>query len=118
MLTYWVYIGIFLVFSIIVPTIAVALPLLVAPKKPSARKEEVYECGIETRGSIRVQFKSQYYLYALMFLIFDIETVFLFPWAVALDQLPLFALIEGLIFIIILFAGLIYALRKDALVWA
>lgn len=118
MLTYWVYIGIFLVFSIIVPTIAVALPLLVAPKKPSARKEEVYECGIEPRGSIRVQFKSQYYLYALMFLIFDIETVFLFPWAVALDQLPLFALIEGLIFIIILFAGLIYALRKDALVWA
>lgn len=118
MLTYWVYIGIFLIFSIIVPTIAVALPLLVAPKKPSARKEEVYECGIETRGSIRVQFKSQYYLYALMFLIFDIETVFLFPWAVALDQLPLFALIEGLIFIIILFAGLIYALRKDALVWA
>jgi len=118
MLTYWVYIGIFLVFSIIVPAIAVALPLLVAPKKPNARKEEVYECGIETRGSIRVQFKSQYYLYALMFLIFDIETVFLFPWAVALDQLPLFALIEGLIFIIILFAGLIYALRKDALVWA
>lgn len=118
MLNYWVYIGIFLVFSIIVPTIAVTLPLLVAPKKPNARKEEVYECGIETRGSIRVQFKSQYYLYALMFLIFDIETVFLFPWAVALDQLPLFALIEGLIFIIILFAGLIYALRKDALVWA
>lgn len=117
MQTYWMYIGIFLVFSVLVPLVAVVLPVFIAPKKPNPRKEEVYECGIETRGSIFVQFKSQYYIYALVFLVFDIEMVFLFPWAVALNALPLFALAEGVIFILILFAGLLYAVRKDALVW-
>ena len=117
MQSYWLYIGIFLAVSIAVPIVAVALPLLIAPNKPSRRKEEVYECGIETTGNIRVQFKSQYYIYALVFLVFDIETVFLFPWAVSLGNLPLFAVLEGVIFIAILFSGLIYAIRKDALAW-
>lgn len=117
MLTYWVYIGIFLVVALVVPVVAVALPALISPRKPSARKQEVYECGIETQGNTRVQFKSQYYIYALVFLVFDIETVFLFPWAVSLGKLPLFAVIEGVIFIAILFAGLIYAVRKGALAW-
>ena len=118
MLSYWVYIGIFLVVSIAVPIVAVALPALIGPKKPSRRKEEVYECGIETTGKIRVQLKSQYYIYALVFLVFDIETIFLFPWAVSLGKLPLFAVVEGVIFIAILFGGLIYAVRKEALAWA
>lgn len=117
MQSYWIYIGIFLVVSIAVPVVAVALPALISPKKPSRRKEEVYECGIETTGNIRVQFKSQYYIYALIFLVFDIETVFLFPWAVSLGKLPLFAVVEGVIFIAILFGGLIYAMRKGALAW-
>ena len=117
MQSYWIYIGIFLVVAIAVPIVAVALPALIAPKKPSRRKEEVYECGIETTGNIRVQFKSQYYIYDLIFLVFDIETVFLFPWAVSLGELPLFAVLEGVVFIAILFGGLIYAIRKDALVW-
>ena len=118
MLTNWVYIGIFLLVAIVVPLVAVLLPVLVAPNKPNSRKEEVYECGIETKGNIRIQFKSQYYIYALIFLIFDIETVFLFPWAVALGKLPIFAVVEGVIFIAILFAGLIYAMRKGVLVWS
>ena len=118
MLNSWLYIGIFLVVAVVVPLVAVLLPVLIAPKKPSARKEEVYECGIETKGNIRVQFKSQYYIYALIFLVFDIEVIFLFPWAVSLDKLPLFAVIEGVIFIAILFAGLIYAMRKGALAWS
>ena len=118
MLNYWLYIGIFLVVAVVVPLVAVLLPVLIAPKKPSARKEEVYECGIETKGNVRIQFKSQYYIYALVFLVFDIETIFLFPWAVSLDKLPLFAVLEGVIFIAILFAGLIYAMRKGALVWS
>jgi len=120
MLNYWLYIGIFLVVAVVVPLVAVLLPVFIAPKKPSARKEEVYECGIETKGNIRVQFKSQYYIYALIFLVFDIETIFLFPWAVALGDptLPLFFVIEGVIFIAILFAGLIYAMRKGVLVWS
>ncbi len=118
MLNYWLYIGIFLVVAVVVPLVAVLLPVLIAPKKPSARKEEVYECGIESQGNVRIQFKSQYYIYALIFLIFDIEVIFLFPWAVALGELPIFAVIEGVIFIAILFAGLIYAMRKGALVWS
>ena len=118
MLNYWLYIGIFLVVAVVVPLVAVLLPVLIAPKKPSARKEEVYECGIESQGNVRIQFKSQYYIYALIFLIFDIEVIFLFPWAVALGELPIFAVIEGVIFIAILFAGLIYAMRKGALAWS
>ena len=118
MLNSWLYIGIFLVVAVVVPLVAVLLPVLIAPKKPSARKEEVYECGIETKGNVRIQFKSQYYIYALIFLVFDIEVIFLFPWAVSLDKLPLFAVIEGVIFIAILFAGLIYAMRKGALAWS
>ncbi len=118
MLNYWLYIGIFLVIAVVVPLVAVLMPVLIAPKKPSARKEEVYECGIETKGNIRVQLKSQYYIYALIFLVFDIEIIFLFPWAVSLDKLPIFAVIEGVIFIAILFAGLIYAMRKGALTWS
>jgi len=118
MLTNWVYIGIFLLVAVVVPLIAVLLPVLVAPKKPNSRKEEVYECGIETKGNIRIQFKSQYYIYALLFLVFDIETIFLFPWAVSLEKLPIFAVIEGVIFIAILFAGLIYANKKGVLTWS
>jgi len=115
--TEWVYIGIFILVAFIVPIVAVVLPVFVSPRKPSRRKSEIYECGIETRGSIHVQFKAQYYIYALIFLIFDIETIFLYPWAVALDKLPLFALVEGIIFILILLGGLIYAQRKNVLAW-
>ncbi|MGB2965717.1 MAG: NADH-quinone oxidoreductase subunit A [Anaerolineales bacterium] len=118
MLNNWVYIGIFLVVALVVPLVAVLLPVLIAPKKPNPQKEEIYECGIETNGNIRLQFKSQYYIYALIFLVFDIETIFLFPWAVSLGKLPIFAVFEGVIFIAILFAGLVYAMRKGALAWS
>ena len=72
---------------------------------------------METVGDTWVQFKVQYYLYALVFLVFDVETVFLFPWAVAYDILPLFAVIEGVLFVLILAIGLVYAWRKGALEW-
>ena len=65
-----------------------------------------------------MQFKAQYYIFALVFLIFDVETVFLFPWALALKQLPLFVVLEGILFIAILVAGLVYAWRKGMLEWA
>ena len=68
-------------------------------------------------GDAWVQFKVQYYIYALVFVVFDIETVFLFPWAVAYNKLPLFAVIEGVIFILILAVALIYVWRKGALEW-
>jgi NADH:ubiquinone oxidoreductase subunit 3 (subunit A) len=90
---------------------------LLSPKKPNSIKSSVYECGMETQGETWVQFKVQYYIYALVFVIFDVETVFLYPWAVAYNQLGLFALVEMGIFLIILLAGLLYAWRKGALEW-
>ena len=90
---------------------------LLSPKKPNDIKSSVYECGLETEGETWVQFKVQYYVYALVFVIFDVETVFLYPWAAAYNQLALFALVEMGIFILILLAGLFYAWRKGALEW-
>jgi NADH:ubiquinone oxidoreductase subunit 3 (subunit A) len=88
MLDNWLYIGLFIIAAILIPAVAVILPRWVAPRKPNAIKQETYECGMETVGDAWVQFKVQYYIFALVFLIFDIETVFLFPWAVAYDKLP------------------------------
>jgi NADH:ubiquinone oxidoreductase subunit 3 (subunit A) len=118
MLNEWLFIGIFLILAPILPAISLVVPRLIAPRKPNLIKSETYECGIETYGETWVQFKAQYYIYALVFLIFDVEVVFLFPWAVAFDILPLFAVIEGVIFILILVAGLIYTWRKGILEWA
>ena len=117
MLNDWIFIGIFLLLAPVFPAAALLIPRLIAPRKPNPLKSETYECGIETYGETWVQFKVQYYIFALVFLIFDIEIVFLFPWAVAFDQLPLFAVMEGIIFILILVAGLLYTWRKGVLEW-
>jgi NADH:ubiquinone oxidoreductase subunit 3 (subunit A) len=117
MLNDWIFIGIFLLLAPVFPAMALLIPRLIAPRKPNPLKSETYECGIETYGETWVQFKAQYYIFALVFLIFDIEIVFLFPWAVAFDQLPLFAVMEGVLFILILVAGLLYTWRKGVLEW-
>jgi len=114
----WIYIALFIIVAALIPAIAVYLTRLIAPKKPNKIKQDIYECGMETVGDTWVQFKVQYYIYALVFLVFDIETVFLFPWAVAFDRLELFMVLEGVLFIVILMAGLIYAWRKGVLEWA
>lgn len=118
MLDTWMYIGIFFIVAPLIPAVAILIPQLVAPRKPNPIKLDTYECGLETVGDGQVQFRVQYYIFALVFLIFDIETVFLFPWAVAFEQLELFMVIEGIVFILILLAGLVYAWRKGALEWA
>jgi NADH:ubiquinone oxidoreductase subunit 3 (subunit A) len=117
MLNDWIFIGIFLLLAPIFPALALLIPRLIAPRKPNPLKTETYECGMETYGETWVQFKVQYYIFALVFLIFDIEIVFLFPWAVAFDQLPMFAVLEGVLFIMILVAGLFYIWRKGVLEW-
>jgi NADH:ubiquinone oxidoreductase subunit 3 (subunit A) len=114
----WLFILIFLILAPVFPIAALIIPRLLAPRKPNPLKSQTYECGIETLGDTWVQFKAQYYIYALAFLIFDVEVVFLFPWAVAFDQLPMFAVLEGILFILILVAGLVYAWRKGILEWA
>jgi len=113
----WLFVGLFLLIAPVFPIIAILIPRLIAPKKPNPVKLQTYECGIETVGNTWIQFKIQYYIFALVFLIFDVETVFLFPWAVAYDRLPFYAVFEGVLFVLILVAGLIYLWRKDALKW-
>ena len=114
----WIYIGLFLIVGLIIPVGAIGAAWILGPKKPNPIKQTTYECGIETVGESWVQFKAQYYIFALVFLVFDVETVFLFPWAVKLGQLGVFAVIEGMIFILILIAGLVYTWRKGMLEWA
>lgn len=117
MLQDWVFIGLLLPFGLILPAAAIALNWLLGPKKPNPIKRSTYECGIETVGDTWVQFKAQYYIYALVFVVFDVEAVFLFPWAVAYDKLSLYMVLEGILFVLILAGGLIYAWRKGALEW-
>jgi NADH:ubiquinone oxidoreductase subunit 3 (subunit A) len=113
----WIYIGLFLLIVAIFPGAPILMAALLSPRKPNALKNETYECGIETYGETWVQFKAQYYIYALTFLVFDVELVFLFPWAVAFDQLTLFGVIAGVLFLFVLFIELLAAWRKGLLEW-
>lgn len=110
-------IGIFLLGGIAFALIGIVTNWLLSPKKPNPVKESTYECGPETQGPTWVQFKINYFLYALIFVAFDIETVFLYPWAVAFKSLGLFAFVEMIVFIAILAVGLWYAWKEGALEW-
>jgi len=96
--------------------------LMVSSLVQSSRYNQVklqpYECGIEPVTDARDRYSVRYYLIAMLFVIFDIETVFMFPWAVIMDELALFGLIEMLVFLFILVLGYVYAWRKGALEWA
>lgn len=117
MLKDWLYIGLFVFISMALPAVAILAAGLLAPKKPNPIKNSTYECGIETVGPSWIQFKAQYYIYALVFLVFDVETIFLYPWAAAYNQLTLFGIVEAILFILILLSGLLYAWKKGALEW-
>ena len=97
------------------------MPLLVAkwiaPKKPGPSKQAPYECGLESTGEPWVQFRVQYYVYALLFVIFDVEVVFIYPWALIWKSLGLVAFVEMAIFLAILGVGLAYAWKKGVLEW-
>ena len=99
--------------------VALALWLagLISPRSFNPQKGEAYECGIPTRGECMSQFKVGYYLYAILFLMFDVETVFLFPWAVRMRELGVDGIISIAVFFGILVLGLVYAWRKGALEW-
>jgi NADH-quinone oxidoreductase subunit A len=113
------FIGVYVAVAIIFPFVALGLAWLLRPKKPNPVKTDTYECGLQTIGDTWVQFRAQYYIYALVFVVFDIEAVFLFPWAVAYDKVELWALAlaEAFLFLGILTVGLVYAWRKGALRW-
>jgi NADH-quinone oxidoreductase subunit A len=115
------YIAILLVASITLPLSMLLLAKAVSyrSKRPDPEnvKGSTYECGMKTIGTSWVQFNFRYYYFALLFVIFDIEAIFLFPWAVHFKQLKLFGFVEMLVFIFILVVGLVYAWKKKVMEW-
>lgn len=97
--------------------LAMWLASMISPRSFNPQKGEAYECGIPTRGESMAQFKVGYYLFAILFLMFDVETVFLFPWAVRMRELGGGGLISIAVFFGVLVLGLVYAWRKGALEW-
>ncbi len=122
MLSDWGHVGFLLLLALIFPIGGIAsswmLGLLkIRPQAPDPIKEDVFECGVETEGTAWVQFNFRYYYYALLFVIFDVEAVFLYPWAVSLDEVAVTGFIAVVMFVVILTIGLAYAWRKKALEW-
>ncbi len=117
-LTDYFYIAGFAAVGIAFVCLVLLTSKLLGPSKPSPEKLSPYECGEVPIGEPWVQFHIRYYVFALLFVIFDIETVFLYPWALVFKKLGLFAFVEMFVFLAILAAGLIYAWRKGALRWA
>jgi NADH-quinone oxidoreductase subunit A len=122
MLGEWGHIGMLVAVGLSLPGVAILVSMLlgkfkIRPSNPNKIKLDTYECGVETEGPSNVQYHVGYYVFALLFVIFDIETLFLYPWAVSLRQVGAFALLEALLFMAILGIGLAYAWRKHALEW-
>ncbi|MBX5436406.1 MAG: NADH-quinone oxidoreductase subunit A [Alicyclobacillaceae bacterium] len=118
---YWnayLYVVLFTLFGLLLPFAALWIigPIL-RPNKPAKGKLTTYESGLEPFGDAHVRYHARYYLFALLFVVFDVETLFLYPWAASFHQLGLFALAEMLLFIVMLAIGLIYAWRKKVLEW-
>lgn len=113
----YVFIGLLLLVAITFAVLPLIVVWIIAPRKRSLAKSDTYECGVRTYGETWVRFRIQYYVYALMFVVFDIETVFLYPWAVSYAGLGIFALIEMIVFLVILSVGLAYAWAKGVLRW-
>ena len=103
--------GVLLVFA------ALLIAKLIGPRSFTSMKSDPYECGIPTRGESMIQFKAGYYLFAILFLMFDVETVFLFPWATVCSTIGSTGLLSVGVFLVILVLGLAYAWQKGALKW-
>jgi NAD(P)H-quinone oxidoreductase subunit 3 len=117
-LTGYEYVLGFLMICSLVPLLALTASKLVRPSRRGPERRTTYESGMEPVGGAWIQFNIRYYMFALVFVVFDVETVFLYPWAVAFNQLGLLAFVEVLVFIAILVVGLVYAWRKGALEWS
>nr|BEI32562.1 NADH dehydrogenase subunit C [Weissia exserta] len=110
---------IFLLIASLIPILTFSISKIIAPiNRKGPEKLTSYESGIEPMGDAWIQFQIRYYMFALVFVIFDIETVFLYPWAMSFNNLGLSAFIEALVFVFILILGLVYAWRKGALEWS
>ncbi len=114
----WVFVGLFFLLGPVLLVVPIALSKWLAPKRPTPIKQDAYECGAEPVGLAWKQFRAEYYIFALVFLVFDVELVFMFPWALAYNKLGLFALFEMVIFVLLLVVALVYTWRKGALEWS
>jgi NADH-quinone oxidoreductase subunit A len=108
---------IFLVIAICFPVITILAAKLIRPSSPLAAKLEAYECGIKAASDSRGRYTVRFYIIAILFVIFDVETVFLFPWAVRYHQLGWFGVAEVVVFLVILAVGYVWAYKKGALQW-
>ena len=115
------YAGIFIIFvvGVVFPLILLGVSRILHHnhRNPTPAKLLTYECGLDTQGETWVQFKLSYFMYALIFVAFDVETIFLYPWAMKFQSLGLFAIVEMVIFIVILLVGFLYAWKEGALEW-
>ncbi len=100
------------------PTVTLLVAKLIRPSAPGKTKLEAYECGIEAQDDTRGRYSIRFYLIAILFVIFDVETIFLLPWAIRYDVLGLFGLVEMLVFLAILIVGYLWLFRQRALKWA
>jgi NADH-quinone oxidoreductase subunit A len=117
----YLFISVLLVASVVFALTPLGLAWLWAkkfsPRKPGPGKNAIYECGLESKGDAWVQFKAEYYLYAIIFLIFDVETIFVLPFAVAFGGLTAGAFIAMIVFLLLLAEGLAWAWQKGVLTW-
>ena len=113
----YLLVGLLTAAAVVMAVLPLVLAKFLAPKKPGASKTAAYECGLASPGDSWVQFRVQYYLYALLFVIFDVDIVFIYPWALVWKPLGMVALVEMAIFLAILGVGLAYAWKKGVLEW-
>jgi NADH-quinone oxidoreductase subunit A len=116
------YVGILLVVAVLLTVAIPVIPIIlrhfhIVPKKSYPAKYTTYECGMQTFGNARVQFNFRYYVFAVFFVVLDVLTVFLYPWAINLKGLGLYGYVAALVFIIIILVVYIYAWLKGALQW-
>jgi len=110
-------VGAFAALGAVLVMVMLGVAAVIRPANPTASKVLTYECGVDPVGSGWSQSYVRYYVYGLLFVIFDVEAVFIFPWAIVLEDLGVFGLVEMLVFIGILVLGLVYAIRKGVLRW-
>jgi NADH-quinone oxidoreductase subunit A len=115
--TGYIPIFIFLAIAILFPTVTIIVAKLIRPSAPSITKLEAYECGIKAASDSRGRYTVRFYIVAILFVIFDVETIFLFPWAIRYKSLGWFGVAEMIVFLAILIVGYIWAYKKGALEW-
>jgi NADH-quinone oxidoreductase subunit A len=113
----YVPIFIFILIALAMGVMPLAMTVMLAEQNPDAEKLSAYECGFEAFEDSRMRFDARFYLIAILFVVFDLESAFLFPWAISLQKIGFFGFVEMVLFLAILLVGYIYAWKKGALQW-